>query len=124
MGFFADIVGGLSNQVSTRSLSVTVTAVSAAVLVLIVVLHVLSQLLFKNPKEPPLVFHWVPFIGSTVTYGIDPYKFFFKCRAKVDQCTAQFWGSAVRANLRAVWGCVYLYLTRQEDNGLSRHERE
>jgi hypothetical protein len=44
---------------------------------------VLNQILFKNPLEPPVVFHWVPVIGSTITYGIDPYKFFFECRAKV-----------------------------------------
>lgn len=29
-----------------------------------------------------MVFHWFPFIGSTVSYGMDPYKFFFDCRAK------------------------------------------
>jgi sterol 14-demethylase len=29
------------------------------------------------------VFHWFPVIGNTVTYGMDPYRFFFECRAKV-----------------------------------------
>ncbi|KAI5358549.1 putative cytochrome P450 [Septoria linicola] len=48
-----------------------------------VVLNVLRQLLFRGPQtEPPLVFHYVPFIGSTISYGIDPYKFFFSCREK------------------------------------------
>ena len=47
-----------------------------------VVLNVLSQLLFKNPNEPPVVFHWFPIIGSTITYGIDPFPFFFSCREK------------------------------------------
>lgn len=28
------------------------------------------------------MFHLVPFIGSTIAYGIDPYKFFFACREK------------------------------------------
>ena len=23
------------------------------------------------------MFHWIPFIGSTITYGLDPYRFFF-----------------------------------------------
>ena len=54
----------------------------AAVLSVLVIFNVLRQLLFKNPNEPPVVFHWFPFVGSTVTYGIHPYKFFFKCRAK------------------------------------------
>ncbi|KAE8394777.1 serine/threonine protein kinase chk2 [Aspergillus alliaceus] len=53
-----------------------------SLLVISVILNVLRQLLFKNPKEPPVVFHWFPFIGSTVSYGMDPYSFFFNCRAK------------------------------------------
>jgi NADH:ubiquinone oxidoreductase subunit 5 (subunit L)/multisubunit Na+/H+ antiporter MnhA subunit len=55
----------------------------ASFLALVVVLNVLKQLLFKNPNEPPIVFHWFPILGSTVTYGIDPYAFFFACRKKV-----------------------------------------
>ncbi|KAL8727526.1 MAG: hypothetical protein Q9166_005997 [cf. Caloplaca sp. 2 TL-2023] len=47
-----------------------------------IVWTVLQQIFFKNPNEPPVVFHWVPIIGSTVTYGIDPYKFYFDCQAK------------------------------------------
>ncbi len=34
-------------------------------------------------NEPPVVFHWVPIISSTITYGMDPYRFFFDCKAKV-----------------------------------------
>ena len=49
----------------------------------IVVANILKQLLFKNPKEPPVVFHWFPFIGNTILYGIDPIKFFAECREKV-----------------------------------------
>ncbi|KAF2157112.1 eburicol 14 alpha-demethylase [Myriangium duriaei CBS 260.36] len=47
-------------------------------------LNVLSQLIRDRTRgtDPPLVFHWVPFIGSTISYGIDPYKFFFNCRQK------------------------------------------
>ena len=47
-----------------------------------VLLNVLSQLLSRKSSEPPLVFHWFPFIGSTVTYGIDPFTFFAACREK------------------------------------------
>ncbi|PVH91485.1 hypothetical protein DM02DRAFT_340354, partial [Periconia macrospinosa] len=35
-----------------------------------------------NPNEPRLVFHWFPIIGNTVTYGMDPYKFFFSIKQK------------------------------------------
>ncbi|KAL6717792.1 Lanosterol 14-alpha-demethylase [Lecanora helva] len=42
--------------------------------------HVLYQVFFQSPNEPPVVFHWIPFVGSTVTYGIEPFKFFAKCQ--------------------------------------------
>lgn len=45
--------------------------------------NVLQQKFLKSPHEPPLVFSWVPFIGSTISYGMDPFKFFFDCKEKV-----------------------------------------
>ncbi|KAG2365578.1 cytochrome P450 [Suillus spraguei] len=51
--------------------------------VLIVVLNILKQLVApRDPSLPPEVFHWIPFIGSTISYGNDPLNFFFKCREK------------------------------------------
>ncbi|KAK1218092.1 Lanosterol 14-alpha-demethylase [Marasmius sp. AFHP31] len=51
--------------------------------VVCVVLNVLSQLLIPRRKsDPPLVFHWFPFIGSAIAYGTDPINFFFWCREK------------------------------------------
>lgn len=48
-----------------------------------VVLNVLSQVLLPHNKSlPPVVFHWFPVIGSAITYGMDPYRFFFECREK------------------------------------------
>ncbi|KAH0491331.1 hypothetical protein MKX07_002687 [Trichoderma sp. CBMAI-0711] len=55
---------------------------AAGFIALAVIINVLQQLLFKNPNEPPMVFHWFPFIGSTVIYGMDPPKFFRDNRAK------------------------------------------
>jgi hypothetical protein len=83
MGILENISGPLAQQISQRGTGVVVASAFAAFLVLAVVLNVLNQLLFKNPNEPPVVFHWLPVIGSTVTYGIDPYRFFFENRAKV-----------------------------------------
>ena len=54
----------------------------SAFMVTAVVFNVLQQILFKNPNEPPVVFHLFPLIGSTITYGIDPFKFFFACKEK------------------------------------------
>lgn len=55
----------------------------SALIPLLIISNVLKQLLFSKVDEPPVVFHWFPFIGSTIAYGIDPYKFFFSSREKV-----------------------------------------
>ncbi|TQB75761.1 Lanosterol 14-alpha-demethylase [Monascus purpureus] len=60
----------------------TVAAGFAAFLVLSVLFNVLKQILFKDPKRPPVVFHWFPFVGSTVTYGRQPLKFLQDCKEK------------------------------------------
>lgn len=83
MGLVSAVFVPLSEQLSTKSFGVVVAAGLFSFGVLAVVLNVLNQLLFKNPNEPPVVFHWFPVFGSTIVYGIDPYKFFFKCRQKV-----------------------------------------
>jgi hypothetical protein len=83
MGLLANIAGPVGHFTSNASIFVLVAAGTASICVLAVVLNILKQLLFKNPNEPPLVFHWVPVLGNTITYGMDPYKFFFENRAKV-----------------------------------------
>lgn len=83
MGVLETIAGPLAQEISQRSTGTIIAAGVAAFVVLAVVLNVLNQVLFANPNEPPVVFHWLPIIGSTITYGIDPYRFFFDCRAKV-----------------------------------------
>src|SRR3954447_5472826 len=90
MGILENLTEPLAQQISQRGLGVVIAAGFASFLVLSVVLNVLSQLLLKNPNEPPVVFHWFPIIGSTVTYGIDPYRFCFDCRAKVSSARSLF----------------------------------
>ncbi|ORX36888.1 lanosterol 14-alpha-demethylase [Kockovaella imperatae] len=36
----------------------------------------------RDPSHPPVVLHYFPWFGSAYSYGTDPYKFLFKCRAK------------------------------------------
>ncbi|CRG83367.1 cytochrome P450, family 51 (sterol 14-demethylase) [Talaromyces islandicus] len=44
--------------------------------------NILSQLWNKNDtSKPPVVFHYFPLIGSTITYGKDPLKFFAECKS-------------------------------------------
>lgn len=53
-------------------------------MVALVVLNVCRQLLLPRKKsEPPTVFHWIPYVGNAVSYGMDPVAFFTKYRAKV-----------------------------------------
>ena len=49
-----------------------------------IIINVMLQLLPVRRKgsDPPVVFHYVPIIGSTITYGINPYRFFADCRRK------------------------------------------
>ena len=61
----------------------SVVTALVCIVVSTVVANVLQQILFRKRNEPPVVFHWLPIIGSTVTYGIDPFKFIFQCKAKV-----------------------------------------
>ncbi|TVY83562.1 Eburicol 14-alpha-demethylase [Lachnellula suecica] len=56
--------------------------IPAAFLIIFVVRHVLLQLMFVNKFEPPVVFSWLPLFGSTIDYGMDPYKFYSKCQTK------------------------------------------
>ena len=34
--------------------------------------------------NPPLVLHYIPYLGNAIAYGMDPYKFFADCKEKVD----------------------------------------
>ncbi|KAI1975341.1 Lanosterol 14-alpha-demethylase [Ophidiomyces ophidiicola] len=82
MGLLADFLSHFCETCSTQSLWVLSSLALGSFITISVIVNVLKQTFFKNPNEPPLVFHWFPIIGSTVTYGIDPYKFFFSCREK------------------------------------------
>lgn len=48
-----------------------------------ILINACRQLLFHSKTEPPAVFHWIPYIGSAVSYGSDPVAFFMKYREKV-----------------------------------------
>lgn len=83
MGLLEVVAAPIQQQIAQRGTGTVVAGAFVAFIVLAVVLNVLNQVLFKNPNEPPVVFHWFPIVGSTVTYGMDPYGFFFENRAKV-----------------------------------------
>ena len=91
MGLFATLLAPVEELTQLLPSWQLFLFASTAFIILAILLNVLSQMLFKNPNEPPLVFHWVPFVGNTITYGIDPFKFFFACREKVNKDLTAFW---------------------------------
>lgn len=65
------------------SLALHLAAYIIGVLLLSIVANVLWQkLLPRRKSEPPLVFHWLPFIGNTISYGTEPFEFYRRCREK------------------------------------------
>lgn len=62
----------------------SIPTVFLAVLAIIITINVFYQLVILplKPNRVPLVFHFVPWIGSTVSYGMQPYKFFTKNHRK------------------------------------------
>ena len=75
------ILWALQNIVSGHALQIC--AAFTTLSVLIVIANISQQILLKRRNEPPVVFHIFPVIGSTITYGIDPFSFFTDCQKKV-----------------------------------------
>ncbi|OAG39851.1 hypothetical protein AYO21_05917 [Fonsecaea monophora] len=71
-----------SQQLAMMTLIVRLLTTLLWLIGISIVTNIVKQLFFRDPHRPPVVWHWVPLIGSTVDYGQDPYKFFFKCREK------------------------------------------
>ena len=113
-------------QVSWRSLAGVLGLALGSLLALAVVGNVLHQLLSRNPHEPPVVFHWLPVIGSTIEYGMDPYKFFFKQRRKVRHPPARFRGcpfsGLIAKGGETVRRYLHLHPARQEGHRLPGHQ--
>ncbi|KAF8071865.1 lanosterol 14-alpha-demethylase [Lyophyllum atratum] len=51
--------------------------------VIAILLNVLWQFIApRKATDPPVIFHWLPVVGSAVSYGNDPMSFLFACREK------------------------------------------
>ncbi|KGO67697.1 Cytochrome P450 [Penicillium italicum] len=82
MGLSATFLATFCEHCSTQSIYTLASVGALAFIALSVVINVLRQLFFKKVHEPPMVLHWFPFVGSTISYGMDPYTFFSQSRAK------------------------------------------
>lgn len=70
---------GLGNQFLALPLSQQVSIVVLAPFVY----NIVWQLLYSMRKDRvPLVFYWIPWVGSAVSYGMRPYGFFEDCQKK------------------------------------------
>ena len=119
MGLLATLLAPIEQLAQVLPLWQLVIFALSSIVSLAVLLNVLNQLLFKNPYEPPLVFHWFPIIGSTISYGIDPFEFFFSCREKVKG--PEPGQEIIQTDSRIVWRRLHLHPPRQENHRLLRN---
>lgn len=82
MGLFSTLAEPLERLTASLPLWQVVLLALTAFITLSIVLNIVRQLFFYDRNAPPEVFHIVPFIGSTITYGMDPFQFFFACYHK------------------------------------------
>ncbi|KAG7856908.1 hypothetical protein KL939_003693 [Ogataea angusta] len=69
-----------------------ILALSTAQKIMIVVAlpfvySIVWQLLYSLRNDRvPLVFYWIPWLGSAIPYGMQPYEFFAQCQQKYGDC--------------------------------------
>ncbi|KAJ2934678.1 hypothetical protein H1R20_g2425, partial [Candolleomyces eurysporus] len=79
--FPAGYLGQGDNTTFDTVLRIVVTLVAIPAVAIFV--NVVQQLAIpRRASTPPVVFHWLPFVGSAIAYGNDPLKFLFQCREK------------------------------------------
>ena len=77
MGFLAGVTAPLERLAqSLPTWQLVLLGVSVFTTVAIFA-NAIRQLFFYDRKAPPEVFSLLPGLGSTIQYGIDPFKFFF-----------------------------------------------
>jgi sterol 14alpha-demethylase len=82
MGFLASTTAPIEHLAQTLpTWQLLLLGLSSFVTVAIAA-NVIRQLFFYDRSAPPEVFSLLPGLGSTIQYGIDPFKFFFACHQK------------------------------------------
>ncbi|KAK5064541.1 Sterol 14-alpha demethylase [Exophiala bonariae] len=82
MGLLTTVAVPIEHLFNTLPVYQLVLLGFTALITLVISLNVARQLLFKDKNAPPVVFHLIPGLGSTIWYGMDPFDFFFSCREK------------------------------------------
>ena len=96
MGLFTSLAEPLERLAASLPLWQLVLLGFTAFLTIAITYNIIRQVFFYDRNAPPEVFSLIPVLGSTVTYGIDPFKFFFQCYEKYgDVFTFQLLGRKV-----------------------------
>jgi hypothetical protein len=96
MGLFSTLAEPLERLAASLPLWQLLLLGFTAFFTIAITLNIVRQLFFYDRNAPPEVFSLVPVLGSTVTYGIDPFKFFFQCYEKYgDVFTFQLLGRKI-----------------------------
>lgn len=84
MGLLTALSAPIAHHLESQSYYTLAALALLSLTTLSIVANVLFQSMHaaRRSTDPPVVFHWIPFLGSTITYGIDPYNFFFENRRK------------------------------------------
>ena len=82
MGVLANISAPIEHLLNKFPLWQVILLGFSAFIGLAILSNVIRQWFFYDRSAPPEVFSLLPLLGSTVTYGIDPFKFFFSCHEK------------------------------------------
>jgi hypothetical protein len=110
LSMLLDPLGLLTGDLAKFSTPLLLAVGTVSFIILSVVLNVVSQLLFKDKNKPPLVFHFFPFIGSAVIYGMDPYAFFWSNQNKVCPAFPRVLSIAVPQTNRPQYGDVFTFV--------------
>ncbi|KAG5638479.1 hypothetical protein H0H81_012411 [Sphagnurus paluster] len=76
--YFTEVQAYLPQSKSRLALLLLVNAP----IVVILINALLQVIIPRKASDPPVIFHWLPIIGSAISYGNDPLNFFFACREK------------------------------------------
>ncbi len=82
MGFLASISAPVERLTQSLPLWQLVLLGFSTFIATAIAGNVIRQLAFYDRSGPPEVFSILPVLGSTIVYGIDPFKFFFACHEK------------------------------------------
>lgn len=82
MGLFTALAEPAQRLLAALPLWQVILLGGFALLALAIAVNIIQQLFFYDRSAPPVVFSIFPVIGSAITYGIDPFKFFFACHER------------------------------------------